>query len=68
MVVKGIPIEIGTQIEYIKGKKNWIIASNAKATDINKKYYEKVIEKLCIALGFKIEFESRNNTVLTEWL
>ena len=67
MKVKGIPVEIGTQIEYIKGDKNWIIAPNAKATDVNRDYYYKVIEKLCTALGFGSEYKTRQMKTLGTW-
>lgn len=66
-LAKGIPVEVGTQIEYIKGTAGWIIAPNAKASDIDEKYYDKVIEKLCIAFGFEDKFKSRNNKNLDEW-
>lgn len=67
MLVKGIPVEIDTQIEYIKGNKNWIIAPNATVDDINKEYYYKVIEKLCISLGFTQEYITRNIKTLDAW-
>lgn len=67
MLVKGIPVEIDTQIEYIKGNKNWIIAPNATVDDINKEYYYKVIEKLCISLGFTQEYNARNIKTLDAW-
>lgn len=67
MKAKGIPVEIDTQIEYVKGNKNWIIAPNAKATDVNRDYYYKVIEKLCAALGFGNEYKTRQMKTLDTW-
>ena len=67
MKAKGIPVDIDTQIEYIKGNKNWIIAPNAKVTDINENYYYKVIEKLCTALGFEKEYKTRQMKTLDSW-
>jgi DNA polymerase I len=67
MIAKGIPVEVDTQIEYIKGKDNWIIAPNATVTDINKDYYYKVVEKLCTALGFENEYKTRQMKTLETW-
>jgi DNA polymerase I len=68
MKAKGIPVEIDTQIEYIKGKNNWIIAPNATVTDINRDYYYKVVEKLCTALGFENEYKTRQMKTLGTWI
>lgn len=68
MQAKGIPVDIDTQIEYIRGDNVWIIAPNAKVEDANKEYYYKVIEKLCTALGFKKEYKTRNIKSLDQWL
>ena len=67
MKAKGIPVEIGTQIEYIKGNSNWIIAPNAKVEDINENYYYKVIERLCTALGFENDYKTRQMRTLDTW-
>ena len=68
MIAKGIPVAVDTQIEYIKGKDNWIIAPNAAVTDINKDYYYKVVEKLCAALGFEKEYKTRQIKTLETWI
>jgi len=67
MKAKGIPVDIDTQIEYIKGDKNWIIAPNAKVEDINRNYYYKVVERLCTALGFENECKTRQMRTLDTW-
>ena len=63
----GIPVEIDTQIEYIRGKNSWVIAPGADVSDIDRNYYYRVVEKLCTSFGFENEYKTRQNKSLGEW-
>lgn len=66
-LARGIPVDVETQIEYVRGKETWVIAPNAKVEDIDKNYYYKVVEKLCTALGFEKLYKTRNIKTLDTW-
>ncbi len=64
----GIKPEPGTQYEYLKEKDGWKLIQFADINKLDYKYYEKIIQKLCIMFNFENEYKTRLNKSLGEWI
>ena len=64
----GIKPEPGVQYEYIKEKDGWKLIQFADINKLDYKYYEKIIQKLCIMFNFEQEYKTRMNKSLGEWI
>lgn len=64
----GIPVEIGTQTEYLKVKDGYrVIQAMNDISEVDKAYYQKIIGKLAENLGFGNEFTTRQLKTLDNW-
>ena len=64
----GIPVEIESQMEYVKVKDGYrIIQVMNNISEIDRDYYLGVIEKLANALGMEQDFKTRNIRTLDAW-
>ena len=64
----GIKVIPGTQIEYIKVGDGYRIVQYVKSiNEIDKKYYNKIIEKLIINFGFENQLKTKNIQTLENW-
>ena len=64
----GIPVEIESQMEYVKVRDGYrIIQAMNGVSEIDKDYYLGVIEKLATALGMEQDFKTRKIKTLDAW-
>jgi DNA polymerase elongation subunit (family B) len=64
----GITPEPGVQYEYVKETDGWKLIQFADINKLDYKYYEKIIQKLCVMFNFENEYKTRQNKNLKEWI